>query len=244
MLTMKKTSISQSALVLLATVNLSAQCRAESRVFTSTDGKTLNGEISAATADSLTLKLSSGSQLVVPLQRLGPDDQVFVKNWLKAHPPTINYSFDVTWSKEKTGSSTTGIDHTKNVSNKYVTHIKITNKSGQAIENLDLHYQIYYNDVQGTATILQHRDGKHTIPLIKSGETLTVDTAPISLDSKQLAAGYHYTTGAPSRQIDTLKGIAAIFYHNGKHVFEYVTQGIKKAPEELGETSRSRSNKP
>jgi len=144
-------------------------------------------------------------------------------------PESLHYKFDVSWAKQKVDSKTKGVNHTKITTNQYVTHITIRNLSGQAISNLELQYQIHYADVQGTATIVKHRDGKHVIPFIKSLETVVVDAAPISLDSKQIAAGWHYTSGAPGRQLDSFKGIVATFMHEGKQVFEFVSDGVKKA---------------
>jgi uncharacterized protein YcfL len=149
-------------------------------------------------------------------------------------PAAIHYKFDVTSSRDKVDSKTKGVMHTKVITNQYVTHIKITNSSGQAVSNLEVQYQIYWADVQGTATIVKHKDGKHVIPFMKSLETVVVDTVPVSLDSKQISAGYHYTSGAPGRQIDSFKGIAVTFLLEGKQVFEYVADGIKKAPQESG----------
>ena len=149
-------------------------------------------------------------------------------------PPAMHYKFDVSWSKEKVDSKTKGVNHTKVITNQYVTHIKITNLSGQAISNLELQYQIYYAEVEGTATVAKHKDGKHVIPLIKSLETLVVDAAPVSLNTKQISANYHYTSGAPGRQIDSFKGIAATFMHEGKQVFEFLSDGIKKATQAPG----------
>ena len=149
-------------------------------------------------------------------------------------PPAIHYNFGVSWSKEKADTKTKGVSHTKVITNNYVTHIKITNLSNQAISNLELQYQLHYAEVQGTATIVKHKDGKHVIPLIKPNETLVVDTEPVSLNAKQISAGYHYTSGAPGRQIDSFKGIAATFIHEGKQVFEFVSDGVKKAPQESG----------
>jgi hypothetical protein len=216
--------------VIAATVFIQT-ASAETRAFTSSDGKTLNAEIETATADTVTLKLADGKPVMIPLARLAPADQDFVKTWLKANPPTIHYNFDVSWTKEKAGSSTKGVNNTKIVTNKYVTHIKITNRSGQAVENIGLNYQIYYSDMEGAATLIKHHDGKQNIPLIKSGETITVDAEPVSLSSKQLDGGFYYTDGSASRKIDTFKGIAATLKHDGKQIFEFVSQGVKKAPE-------------
>jgi len=149
-------------------------------------------------------------------------------------PQAIHYNFDVSWSKEKADSKTKGVSHTKIVTNNYVTHIKVTNRSGEAISNLELQYQLYYAEAEGTATVVKHKDGKHVIPFIKPLESVVVDAEPVSLSTKQLTGGYHYTSGAPPRQIDVFKGIAATFIHEGKQVFEFVSDGIKKAPQESG----------
>ena len=149
-------------------------------------------------------------------------------------PSAVHYKFDVSWSKEKADSKTKGVSHTKITTNTYVTHIKVINLSGQAIPNLELQYQIYYVEAQGTGTVVKHKDAKHVIPLIKPLESVVVDAEPVSLNSKQISAGYHYTSGAPGRQIDTFKGIAASFFIDGKQVYEFVSDGVKKAPQETG----------
>jgi hypothetical protein len=57
--------------------------RAEPRVFTNTDGKTVEAELVSVEDEVAVLKLSSGGTAKVPLTTLSANDQTFVAEWWK-----------------------------------------------------------------------------------------------------------------------------------------------------------------
>ncbi len=60
---------------------LSPEIRAEVRVFTSTDGRTIKAEPVKVTPDSAVLKRPTVGTVTVPLSALKSEDQIFLKQW-------------------------------------------------------------------------------------------------------------------------------------------------------------------
>ena len=55
----------------------------EARVFTSTDGRTLNATVTKVAGQSAVLKLGNGRSVTVPFDRLAEADREFLKEWAK-----------------------------------------------------------------------------------------------------------------------------------------------------------------
>ena len=201
------------------------------RIFTSADGRTLEAELVRADVSSAVLKTPDGHESSVPLSRMSQSDQDYVADWIKSHPMEAHYSFAVEWSREKVKTNHKKVRHVAVTENEYIFHFKVTNRATVPLSNVDVHMQVYYKTQDQKYDVGQHHDSKHTIPEIKAGETLTVDSDPLTLDVTDLQGGYVYRNGSNSHNQDNIKGTAVTLYHNGKQVFEYVTNGIKKAAE-------------
>jgi hypothetical protein len=203
------------------------------RSFTSTDGKTIEADLVGATGLQATLKLTDGRETVVPLNRLSQSDQDFVAQWLAQHPQAIRYSFVVDATKDKLESKTKGsnLSITTSTATKWLYHVKITNRASQPVAGVTMRYQIHYIDVEGTGKSTEYTFGSKDVPMLKPGESTTIDTDPVELIKTELQGGYMYANGARSRQADTIKGLAVTLEHNGSSVFEFATGGVKKVSE-------------
>ncbi|MFZ4763698.1 MAG: hypothetical protein ACOYMN_01990 [Roseimicrobium sp.] len=168
--------------LLFAVVLLSAHAvLAVPRNFTSTDGKTISAELVTANSLQATLKLASGQESVVPLNRLSKADQDFITAWLKQSPQAaqaIRYNFEVDASKEKldTKKTRTGSSVINATTSEWLYHVKITNRASQLIEGLQMRFQIHYNDVDGKTKSTELKSGAKAVPALKPGESTVVDT--------------------------------------------------------------------
>jgi hypothetical protein len=228
-----KRTISVLSCALLIACAPSLALKAEQRTFTSNDGRTLMAELVAADVTNATLEFTDGRKSVVPLTRLSAQDQTYVKDWIKSHPMAIRYSFTIDWSKEKAGSNRSNEGVTLVTQNRYVCHFKITNRATVPLEDVEAHLQVYYKVKDGNAESEHHVDCVRNIPSMAAGQTVTVESDPVTIYISELQGGYYYKNGSSPRQADSVRGTAATLVHAGKEVFEFVSTGIKKAPEEL-----------
>jgi len=205
----------------------------EQRLFTSGDGKTLVAEIVSATPDLVTLKLESGTTTVVPLARLAEQDRAHIAEWRKANPTAIRYNFLVDWEDERVDGDKFKMrgSTVQDLKQKWVCHFKVTNRSSMAVDNLEVRYQIHYLSVDGKSKILEQTFGTKQLPLIRTNETLIVDSDPVTLEVTQLMPGWTWADGAKNKEKDDIKGVVVTLVHNGKDVFEFVSRGITKAAE-------------
>ncbi len=203
--------------------------RAETRTFTSVDGKTLEAEVVSADASAVTLKLAAGGQTTVPLNRLGETDRQYVKDWVSRNPAAVRYNFNVAWEKETVGSRVGGGDKKiKITTSTYVVHFKITNRSGVPLENLDARLQVYFKAQSSKEPTTDHLDCVRKIPLIKAGETITVDSERVDIQMSELKAGYSYKGGFNVRQSGSIQGVALTLMHGDWQAHDYVSPGVKR----------------
>ncbi len=209
---------------------LPAGARAEHHVFTTREGRFFRGEMVNANAEQMVMKTTDGQAVTLALKDLIGADQDYVVAHANGRGGEHRQNFEVSWEKEKVKSTQDTVKHVKTTRTTYVTHVKIRNKSDQATGDLDVHYQLYYNDVEGAKTTLKHKDGVIKLPSMQAGATTSVDTDTLELKFLQVVDGYSYVNRAPDRQVDSFKGVAVTFKLQNKPVFEYVSPGITKAP--------------
>lgn len=216
--------------------------QAEPRTFTSTDGRSLEAEIVAASNDSVSLRLANGQTITSGLGLFSPADQKFIADWRKKNPVKINYAFQVSYTKEKTDTSKARRSNETVTTESWICKIKVANRSGQDLENLKLDYSIFYNQMDGGKPVLRKRNGSVTIPGIRNNEEVTLPTENVKLQSVQLDGGFYYSDGSRSRQKDSLAGMTVSFKHSGKEVFQWASQGMEgktsTAPGTQGSLSR------
>ena len=201
------------------------------RIFTSADGRTIDAELVRADVSNAVIKMPDGRETSVALSRLSQSDQDYIADWIKSHPVDIHYSFAVEWSREKTKTTHKKQGPVNVTLNEYIFHFKVTNRATVPLSNVDVHMQVYFKTQDQKYDVGQHRDSKHTIAEIKAGQTITVDSDPLTLEVSDLKGGWIYRDGSNSHNQDNIKGTAVTLHHNGKEVFEYVTNGVKKAAE-------------
>lgn len=80
---MKATALS---LLTICLIVLSAAWRANARTWTSTDGKSFDGDFVSATAESVTVKRSDGKSFTIPLSRLSEADRKWVGEQAASQP--------------------------------------------------------------------------------------------------------------------------------------------------------------
>ncbi len=220
-------SPARSSVFGLASLLLPLAAMAESRTFTSADGRTVEAEIVAATAGNVTLKLATGQNVVSPLDRFSAADRQFIAAWLKQNPAKINYSFQVSYTKDKTGSSKQKTGSVSVTAESWLCRIKLANRSGQDLENVEVNYSIFYEQMDEGRPVLRSSRGKITLPKIRANEEQTLQTDEVKLSSTQLEGGFYYVDGARARQKDSLAGMAVSIQHSGKTVFTWASKGME-----------------
>ena len=199
----------------------------EIRTFTSSDGRSVDAEIVGATAEDVTLKLAAGQTLATPLSRFSLEDQKFIAAWRKQNPVKINYSFQASYTKEKTDSMKAKRGSETITTETWVCKMKVANRSGQTLENVKLDYSVFYNQMDMGKPVLRRSNGSVTIPKIRGNEELVLPTGEVKLNSVQLEGGYYYTDGSRARQKDALAGMTISFKHEGREVFTWASQGME-----------------
>ncbi len=220
-------SLNPSPALGFTTLLLSLAAPLEARTFTSADGRTVDADIVAATAENVTLKLTSGQTVVSTLDRFSTSDRAFIAAWLKQNPAKINYSFQVSYTKDKRGSRKQKTGSVSVTIEDWLCRIKLANRSGQDLENVDVNYSIFSEQMDEGRPVLRSTRGKITLPMIRANEELTLQTDEVQLASTQLDGGFYYVDGARARQKDSLAGMAVSVRHAGKTVFEWASKGME-----------------
>lgn len=213
-----------SALALCCVLTL----HAESRTYTSPDGRTLQAEILSAESNTVTLKLTTGQTLTAAVDKFSQADQAFIKEWQKANPVTIKYNFNATYTKEKTDSSKVNRDNHEVVTDTWVCNVKLLNRSGQDLEKVRVDYEIYYEQMSSGKPVMRRMNGSSTLDSIKHLEELTLPTKELKLTTSKLDGGRYYVDGSRPRQKDSISGVALKIYHSGKPAFEWASSGVPK----------------
>lgn len=202
---------------------------AEVRTFTSPDGRTLQAEVVGATVDTVTLKLVSGQTLVAPLGRFSEADQGFIRDWHKANPASIKYLFAASYTKEKKDSVKQRSDSQTTTTDTWICRMKLLNRSGQSLENLEIDYDIHYKQLEpgSREAVLRKQSGKTVVPMLKNLEEAALPTGELKLVTNQLAGGFYWKDGARARQKDALVGMTIRVSHGGRQVFRWDSQGVQ-----------------
>lgn len=198
------------------------------RTFTSPNGQTIQAEIVSASAADVTLKMANGAVITATLDKFSRADQAFVAEWLKSNAAAIKYSFDLNFSKDKTDSSKRMLGNTEVTTERWLCHIKFTNRSNVTLDNVSLKYDIYYTAISGNQSIVKKFSGDTKVAPTKHLETVSVSTKEIVLEKSKLEGGFYYADGSRSRQRDSIDGIAIDVFHNGQKVHSWVSSGVPK----------------
>lgn len=212
-------------LALLFVLGAAATAQAELRTFTSPDGRALQGDIQSATADSVTLKLANGQPLTAPVSKFSDVDKAYIAEWRKANPATTKYDFAASYSKEKVSSSKQKTGAVEQTVENWICNLKITNRSGQLLENLKVNYEVLCERASDGATGPRKVTGSVEIPSIKHLEETKLPTGQITLAESKLRAGFYYKDGTRPRNKDSIESVGIKIVHNQQVVFEWSSDG-------------------
>ena len=232
---MNKLILSAAAGLLLAGVAM-----LPARTFTSTDGRTLEGEIRAANEKEVTIKRTvDGREVKVPLQLLIPAHQQEVVSWLQVKSLT---KLTFTASKDKETSNTRSTGGTTAVNSKDQTWSwVITVKNGsafpvsglslewaQVVERTDRNQGAYAGP---SKTIARRSIGTVPVPDIPAFGSVKVKTAPIvvqamkslSYSSSTTASGDRVTEVTSYKWDEALSGLGVSVLKGNERVVRWKT---------------------
>ena len=184
---------------------------AEPRVFTNTDGKTVEAEPVSVMEENVVLKLSNGSTATVPLKSLSADDQTFIAAWWKENKDKLKPS-DVTLEIAKkteridrtvTRSGATGAARPgQNVVSPTVKKLTIDDfhyigelKSyvRKDVSDIKVTYTIYKrvstSGKDGSESKIEEIDGEVTIKRLKAHGVATFETDVVRCEDSSVTGG-------------------------------------------------------
>ncbi len=236
-------SLGHCSSALLLTLLCALGTPASARTFTSPDGRTLEGEIVSATPDMVTLKLASGQVLAAPVSRFSTADQTFITEWNKANPAKIKYAFDVAFSKEKKSAMKPRRMNNHTITTEsWVCNMKITNRSGQTLENVVVDYDVFFTEYGDGTPVVRKLTAKASISAIKNLETLVIPSQEVNLSEYQLDGGFYYPDGSRARKKESIEGMTLRFNHaTNAAAFTWTSQNAPKSgvPVSFGTVSPS-----
>lgn len=202
--------------------------QAAPRTFTSPDGRTIQAEIQSATTSAVTLKLSTGPTVTAQIGSFSQADQAYIAEWRKANPVTTRYDFNLSFIKEKTGSTKKHYRNEEVTTESWICSVKLLNRSGQTLDKLTTQYEIFYSSQQGAQARVQKQAGNASLGEVKNLQETTFKTVPVSLSTYKLDAGFYYADGTRARRKDSIDGIRVKIFHEGKMVHQWESSGVPK----------------
>lgn len=137
--------------ILLLMLGSAGMLRAELREFTSTNGKTMKAELVSHKGGKITLQRGDGVKFEVLPNVFGPDDQIFIKDWMAKTPETISYNFRFKADRKKVDGRSRKVDYYRVKNEKWVYEVSVTNLSRDEASNLKIKYrQFRSNQADGT----------------------------------------------------------------------------------------------
>ncbi len=201
---------------------------AEPRIFTSPDGRTIEAEITAATADRVTLKLTSGQTIVAPVDKFVSADQEHIAGWRKANPVQIKYRFAADYTKSKSSSSKSNGGTEVITTEIWECNMKLTNQSGQTLDGVTVDYIIYMDQLGAGAKVTTSQKGQIKVGTMKNMQQMMFKSDPVQLRGVELKGGYYYTDGSRPRDKGSIRGMVIEVNHEGKKVFTWASNNVPK----------------
>lgn len=161
-----------SALVATTLGLLPVGANAETRTFTSADGKTMEAEIVSASNVEVVVKLAANNrQVKFPISLLSSEDQEYVQKWASENE---SFNLRIEAKKETQGSETSTKGDTKTNIRSYVYGVSILNWGRNDLEDAMIKYRIYTDDGS-------YLEGNHGIELLSSNSTMKFETSGTTL---------------------------------------------------------------
>lgn len=215
-----------------------AGLQAESRTFTSPDGRTLQAEILKASPESVTLQLTNGQSIVAPVDKFSPEDQAFIAKWRKENPEVIKYNFSASYKEAKINSIKSFKSDHEITTEAWECTVNLGNRSGETLEGLEVEYTIYFTQISNNQPTLRAVSGTSKLPSLRHLQEESFKTKSVQLVSSKLAAGFYYADGSRSRQKDDIEGLSLKIKHAGKIAYEWTSQGL--TPERIKTARKTR----
>lgn len=179
---------------------------AQARVFTSSNGQTMDAELVSHRGGKIKLRRADGREFEVAPNVFSTDDQLFIKEWMDKNPETVNYAFRLSADKEKTEGRTQDLGYKRVKNEKWAFRMKITNLSRDTVNNLKVKYRMFYtNEADGEYSAsdlapLKMSQGEASLKAdLAYNRTMEFLTKTVNLDFVDY-------DGAGSRYKDTLEG--------------------------------------
>lgn len=154
-----------------------------SREFTDNEGRKINAELVSFTDENVELKMGANIYSV-PIAKLSLDDQAYIKEWIKANPTATGYRFRLYSDLETLQrSSKDGVmvtDKLKTIPYEYT--LIVYNLGKSPVEDIDIRYEIYVNDVVDT------RGNRYAALAVGADKVDRLQTIPGKLTKKSLPA--------------------------------------------------------
>jgi hypothetical protein len=213
-------------LLLPLTLLLINSARAEPRIFTSPDGRTIEGEITSATTATVTLKLTSGQSVTASVDRFSAEDQAVIAEWRKANPQPIQYSFAVTYSPQVSKGTKTSRGGYWIIPENWVCRMKVSNRSNVTLENLTLDYNVFYKSLETGSPVLKKLNASIPIPVMHHLQEQEFFSRAVAIHQFEVMEGYQFTKGARTRKKEQFEGITLTLSHEGKEVYRWSSPGV------------------
>jgi SLA1 homology domain 1, SHD1 len=231
------------SLLLASSTGLQAQAQSagSTRLWTSSDGKTLDASFVKTEGTNIVLLLADGREVSVPAARLSNADIAYIKQLpppqaakaTPGEPPNQateapkSYGFSVSWDKEKQSETQLAITGIKGKIINWQPVFKVTSRCTVPLENLMLIYSVQINrDLGKKASTPIFATGFEVVPTIKPNETLIIKAAKtFEAINAKVQNGYETTDGSRANKSDTVFGASTRLIHDLK-----VVHSFKSAP--------------
>ena len=195
---------------------------APAREFEDKFGRIIEAELvshTGAAAENVTIN-KGGKEFEVKVSIFSEKDQQFIRDWMKANPPKLNYAFRVEAEKKKLTSSSSSSSYSRSKSQVYVYEVKVTNLTRQPVSDITIEYLAFMK----TSSSSTNSKGD-TITVkgpMRYNQTATFTTKPFTLDSYRYS--YYYSSSYSYK--DSLLGVLVrVKDPQGNVIEDYRTTG-------------------
>jgi hypothetical protein len=199
----------------------------DTREFTGTNGQKIQAKLVGHKAGKITLERADGKRFEAAPSVFQVDDQVFIQEWMRTHPETVSYRFNVSATREKVDGSFTNLSYKRVKNERWAYRLKISNLSPDTLTGLTVRYKLLHtNRADGEfstgseAPTVEVAEGETKLPAeLPFNRALEFLTVPVELDFVDYA-------GTGSRYKDELFGcLIRILDAGGATVMDWTSPG-------------------
>jgi len=199
---------------------------AEMREFKDVAGRKVKAELlSHDGAGQLSLKMENGTIFQKVANQFSTDDQLYIAEWLKRTPATLNYRFEIKFTEEKIAGERKNLGY-KTVKNElWAYKVDIRNTARNVVKNLKVEYRVFVQEGAEGSLPSSGKSGFHAGETTVAGplrynDVGTFMTREVPID----VVDYRYSTTRQDRHVDALRGLMLRFKDaQGKVVSEWVS---------------------